>query len=467
MTAMNRCSLSRGGRGGPRLAAVVLAAAASVGLAPAADPAAASDGPEPRAAVGKCASPDGTLLARRAEGKDWRLTAHDGPVFSRDVLLALPGMRAAVDTEPGAVNLALVGSTPQLSPSPVLQSAVVLHDSRAYDLDVSLREGRVILTNTREKGPAKVWLRLPGFAWQLTLTEPGTRVGMEVYGRWPIGASFTREPKPWDEPTKVVLLLMFKGKAYLETDTHAYDLAAPPGPAFMQWDSVAGEAEGPQTIKALPSWADPNVAVPAEGKAVEDAVEAYQAQLKKAGSPEAALEGLLDAAAKEKDKPRAAMLREIAVLGLGALDDTARVAELLADPHSADTRDAAVVALRMRIGAYAGRDLELYHLLQDQLGYTDRQAETVLDLLHTPFDRDKPATYEALIHLLQHPKLAVRALARWHLYRLTPVGKDIAFDPAGPEDERAKAVKAWSELVPPGQLPKETSSTPPGERRGP
>ena len=441
--------------------------AATAGLLRAADSDSASAGPEPRVAVGKCASPDGALLARESGGKDWRLTAHDGSVSSRDVLLALPGVRAAVDAEPRAVNLTLFGSMPQLSPSPVLESEVLLHDSRTYDLDVTLRKGRVVLTNTKEKGPAKIWLRLPGFAWQLTLLEPGTRVGMEVYGRWPIGAPFSPDPKPWDEPTKVVLLLMLHGKASLETESHAYDLSAPPGPAFMEWDSVAGEAAGPQSLKALPAWADPNVTVPAEGKAVEDAVEAYQVQLKKAGSAEAALQALLEAAAKENDKPRAAMLREFAVLGLGALDDTARVAELLADPHSADVRDAAVVALRMWIGAYSGRDLELYHLLQEQLGYTDRQAATVLDLLHTPFDRDKPATYEALIRLLQHPKLAVRELARWHLYRLTPVGKDIAYDPAGSEDERDKAVKAWRDLIPPGQLPKEKSSTPPGERHAP
>ena len=54
-----------------------------------------------------------------------------------------------------------------------------------------------------------------------------------------------------------------------------------------------------------------------------------------------------------------------------------------------------------------------------------------------------------------------------HLYRLTPVGKDVAYDPAGPEEERDKAVKAWRDLIPPGQLPKEKSSTPPGAGRVP
>ena len=128
----------------------------------------------------------------------------------------------------------------------------------------------------------------------------------------------------------------------------------------MEWDSVAGEASGPQRLKALPPWTDPNVVVPAEGKAVEDVANSYLVQLKKGGSPEGALLTLLDAADHEKDKPRAALSRQFAVLGLNALDDLPRVAEALADPHSADVRDAAVLALRMWIGAYAGRDQELY-----------------------------------------------------------------------------------------------------------
>ena len=451
---MNGCSLSRGWAVAPRWAAGLWIAFTMVGLVRAADPASAA-GPEPRVPVGKCASQVGTLLDRYPEGKAWDGVSPKSPVPSRDVLLALPGVRAVVDTEPAAVSLTLFGGMPQLSPSPVLGSQVVLHDSRAYDLDVTLREGRVLFANVRDKGPARIWIRLPGFAWTLTLAEPGTRVGMEVYGRWPLGVPFSKDPKPWDEPTKVVVLLMLKGRANLETESHAYELSAPPGPAFMQWDSVAGEAAGPQRLKELPAWADPNVAVPAEGKAIEEVVEMYQAQLKKPSTAGEALQALLDAAAKEKDKPRAAMMREFAVLGFGALDDAPRVAEALADVHSADVREAAVLALRMWIGAYPGRDLELYRLLQGKLGYSERQAETVLDLLHSPFDPEKPATYEALIRLLQHPKLAVRQLARWHLYRLTPVGKDIAYDPAASGEERDKAVKAWKELIPSGALPKE------------
>jgi hypothetical protein len=453
------------GRIGPLYAAAVLTALASGGLMYAADGVVA--GPEPRAVVARCVSADGTLLSREPNGTDWKPVAKKVMVSSRDVLLALPGVQAVVETEPPGIALTLYGGWPQLSPSPVLESEVALHDSRAYDLDFTLRAGRVLLTNTKEKGPARVWVRLPGFAWQLTLTEPGTRVGLEIYGRWPHGIRFSKEERLGEQPTKVLALLMFKGQAQLQTDTHSYELSAPPGPALMTWDSVAGEASGPQRLKELPAWADPNVLVPAEGKAVEEVVRGYQTRLKKTGSPEEALTELLDAAATEKDKSRAADMREFAVLGYNALNELPRVAEALADPHSADVRDAAVLGLRTWIGANSGRDQQLYRLLQDHLGYTDHQAEAVLDLLHSPFDADNPATYEALIRLLQHPKLAVRQLARWHLYRLAPVGRDIAYDPAAPQEEREKAVKAWQELVPSGELPKEKKIKTNDERRKP
>ncbi len=460
---MNLRSPSHAWNGGPCWGVVLLTALTSGGLTRAAEAA----GPEPRAVVARCTSPDGTLLSRESSGKDWKPVAKTVMVSSRDVLLALPGVQAVVETEPPGVSLTLFGGWPQLSPSPVLESEVMLHDSRAYDLDFTLREGRVLLTNTKEKGPARIWVRLPGFAWQLTLAEPGTRVGLEIYGRWPRGVRFSKEPRPGEEPTKVLVLLMLKGQAQLTTDTHSYEMSAPPGPALMTWDSVAGEASGPQRLRALPAWADPNVLVPAEGKAVEEVVRAYQAKLKKTGSPEEALTALLDAATTETDKSRAAQMREFAVLGWNALDDLPRVAEALADPRSADVRDAAVLALRMWIGAQAGRDQQLHRFLQDRLGYTDRQADAVLDLLHSPFDADKPATYEALIRLLQHPKLAVRQLARWHLYRLAPVGRDIPYDPAATEEEREKAVKAWNELVPSGQLPKEKKTKATGDERKP
>ena len=41
-----------------------------------------------------------------------------------------------------------------------------------------------------------------------------------------------------------------------------------------------------------------------------------------------------------------------------------------------------------------------------------------------------------------------------NLYGLVPQGRDIAFDAAGPADQRAQAQAAWRRLIPEGQVPK-------------
>ena len=63
----------------------------------------------------------------------------------------------------------------------------MLHDSKAFDLDFSLVRGRVVLTNTKKKGEAKVWMRTADAGVQLTLPDPGDSVALQIYGRWPAG----------------------------------------------------------------------------------------------------------------------------------------------------------------------------------------------------------------------------------------------------------------------------------------
>jgi len=92
-------------------------------------------------------------------------------------------------------------------------------------------------------------------------------------------------------------------------------------------------------------------------------------------------------------------------------------------------------------------------VLVDHSRLSAAQAETVLQLLHSPFAADQPETYEALIAYLGHSQLAVRELARWHLYRLAPAGRDIKYDAAADEAERTKAVEAWKKFIPRGELP--------------
>jgi hypothetical protein len=411
-----------------------------------------ADDAEPRVEAGQCVSPAGTLLRRERADKAWHLVAPNETVHSRDTLLALPGARAVVEPRPNSVTLTLWGNLPQLSSFNGLQSEVVLHDTKAFDLDFTPVRGRLVVRNTKARGPAKVWLRLPGEGWQLTLANPGDEAALELYSRWPYGVSFRREPRPGETPTGTLLLLVLKGQVELKTPAAQLALAAPPGAALFEWDSAAGADSGPQSLKQLPAWADPKAKPPEEEALVGGIVQRLQGRLKEQ-APGDALADLLAAADRDADPRRAALTRTVAVLSLGALDDLTRVADALADGKHAETRDAAVTALRHWIGGGAGRDAKLYRLLIEHSRLSAAQAETVLQLLHSPFAADQPETYETLLAYLEHGQLAVRELARWHLYRLAPAGRDIKYDAAAAEAERTKGVEAWKKLIPRGQLP--------------
>jgi hypothetical protein len=429
-------------RGGRCLLAALLVPAVLAAPSPAADP----PGPEPRVEAGKNLSAAAALFARSDREGLWRGVEPGAALFSRDLLLALPGGRAVVEPRPDSVSLTLWGNLPQLSTFPGLESAVVLHDSRAYDLDFSLVRGRVVVTSARAKGPARVWVRLPGAAWELTLAERGDAIALESYGRWPRGVPFTKEARPGEGPTIVVAATVLKGRVELAAGDTRFTLTAPPGPAYFRWDSVVGAEAGPERRDQLPSWADPKAPRPADAAAAEQVVTAFQGGLK-GRPPAAALSDLLDGADRETDKAKAAVVREFAILGLAAVDELPRVAQALGDPKHASARDTATVALRHWIGESAGRDPVLYFVLTQQLNYSDANAETVLQMLHSPFRADEPDGLRALLAYLRHDRLAVRSLALWHLRRLVPAGKDIPFDPAAPEADREKGYAEWKKVI--------------------
>ncbi len=404
---------------------------------------------EPRVPAGKCVSAPGTLLCREGAGP-WKTA---GEVHTRDVLLALAGIRADVEPASGTVRLSLRGNMPEQSPYPVLESSAVLHDSRAYDLDLTLLGGRAVLTSAKKDGPARVWLRMPGEGWEIALDGPGATVALERYGRWPRGVPFSKDPLSAERPTNVLSLQMLKGQAEVRFGGHQQRLTAPPGPASLHWDSIAGADAGPQRREKVPVWADSSAQQPDDVKILRDVAAKYLASLKDKNAP-AALQALLTSADADNDKDRASLTREFAVLGMAATGALTGLTDALSTSHDHDVRLTAILALRHWIGSAPGRDLQLYQLLGTYANYPERQADTVMQLLHSPFDPNDPVSYQTLIAYLQHDKLAVRELARWHLYRLVPAGARIAYDANGSPEERAKAAKEWKALVPDGELPR-------------
>ena len=405
---------------------------------------------EPRVPAGKCLSDSGSLLSNQRPGQAWQAIGDKEEVHSRDLLLALPGTRAVLETTPKAIELTLWGNLPELSGFSGLESAVILHDSRAFDLDFTLQRGRAILTNRKEKGSAVVWVRIEGAAFRLTLNEPGDSICLGLYSFWPRGVPFAAAPKSQDVPARSLTFIALKGQIDVKAGGTQHPLGAPPGPAYFHWDSDNGADEGTKKRDRIPDWANPNSAPPA--KAILKVIAEYRDQAKDK-EPDTALLDLLTASAKEREKERAAEMAEFAVFGLAAINDMDRLLQALDDPKNDAARQTAVTALQHWIGDVAGRDARLVQYLMDRRRYSKAQATTMLHLLHDAFAVNEPETYETLIAYLRHEHLAIRELAWRHLKRLTPEGVSVPYDPAGSDAERARAYAAWKELIPSGTVP--------------
>jgi hypothetical protein len=405
--------------------------------------AAAGAAEETKGPAGKSLAPRGALLRREGPGKAWQLVGEKEDLSGGNLLLGLPG--AIVQSANGAVWMGFLSDLDEKSPFPIKETAAVLNADPAVDMAATLNRGRIDFSNRKPAGSATVRVHVRDQSWDVTLAEPKTRVAFELYGRWPRGVRFTRNPKPEDAPVLEMVVLVLRGEAVLKHGATQCTLHAPPGPAMMRWDSVTGWDATPAHLDKLPDWAKQED-LTAEGKVRREALEKFHKSILEKG-----LDGTLDAFIVSDD----AHLRRLAVLAMAALDDLPRLGKALSETKHTDVLDNGILALRHWIGREPGQDLKLYNLLVSQNKFTPVEAETIVQLLHSFGDADlaRPETYEVLIDYLDHAKPAIRNLAHWHLIRLAPVGKSIAYKATDPEEQRAQAVKQWKKLIPSGQLP--------------
>jgi hypothetical protein len=402
-----------------------------------------------QAAVADCTAVAGALLEKTAPGS-WQPLKAGAEVPAGKLLLALP--RADLRSRNGAVELMLVADVGKRGPYPVLESAAAVNDDPAVDLDVTLVRGIIGLANRKAKGPATVRLRFRGTTWNLTLLEPGTLAGAELYARHPPGLPTLHDGKV-EEPTVNVVLRVFKGQAFVDMDGVGRRLQAPPGPAEVVWHSV----DRHPVIQRLEKLPPPILPQDDTERAAFDAVAAASRSL--TGRPiRAALDGLV--------KSDRRVDRLVGVTWMGALDQLPQLLDALADARHADVRDQAILVLRQWMGRNAGQVGKLYQALKEHLHNSDVTARTVVQLLFgfNDEERAQPATYELLIGDLMHKQLPVRELAYWHLVRLAPAGRDIPYDAAGSEAQRRRAVEQWQALIPEGRLPPHPKA-PPAEKK--
>lgn len=398
---------------------------------------------ERRVAVGKLTTSSATLVARPAPDKPWQVLKQGDEVFTADTLV---GVDASVELKKGTVRLSLLSDLDDDSPFPIHETGVILHANPDVDLDVTLERGRVDVTNVKDKGPARVRVRFHNQDWDLTLAEPGTRVALELFGRWPRGSRFRKDAKATDGPTLDLVMLTLKGQVDRKCPTCLLALKAPPGPAYLHWDSVKGMDPSPKHLDKLPAWAAQGTSATAQAKERKAAVE----RLRKALTEKPAGD-VLDAFVKSKD----AADRRLAVFAMAALDDLERLAPAMLQAKHADVWENGVLAFRHWLGRGPGQDRKLYDFFLGKRDMTANQAQATIQLLHGFSDEDlaHPEAYELLIEYLRHDRQGIRQLAIWHLQRLVPAGKDIAYNPIGSKEEIQRGYKAWKELVPDGQMP--------------
>jgi hypothetical protein len=393
--------------------------------------------------VARCETVPGALLER--SGSSWQPVKAGATLRDGAMLVALP--KAEILSKNGAVRLAMLADIGQRGLLPVLESAVALHASSKADLEFTLDRGLITLTNVKKAGVATVRLRVGGETWELTLREPGTKVGIEVIGRHPPGPPQAVKGKV-EPPTTELVLLVVKGQAFLDAGPKAYALGAPPGLALVRWDSLAKEAE-PTRLEKLPEGVRP--LDDKESKLFQEICTcAGHLTAKDVGK---VVDHFLHSANKVE--------RLFGVTAAGAVDDLPRVLTALADPKYADLRDHTVLVLRNWMGRGPGQVEKLHEALR-KAKYSEVQTRTILRLLFgfTPEERADPGTYEMLIGFLKHSQLPVRELARWHLVRLVAAGRDIPYDAAAPAAERQRGHAAWQALVPEGKLPPEPKKSP-------
>jgi hypothetical protein len=386
-----------------------------------------------------CITVPGALL-QRPEAGVWRSVKPGDALADGTLLVALP--KAELQSANKAVAVNLLADIGQRGRYPVLESAVRLHRDDKIDLAVTLDRGIMTLTNLKKQGTAKVRVTVAGQTWELVLHEPGTRVGLEFFGRHPPGAPKILEGKI-EAPTAHVLVLVLQGHAFLHTGKHGHRLQAPPGAALLQWNNI----EDHTTVEHLDKLPD----------AVSRELDDKEAKLFQeiCHCTRSLAERPLDKVRLEWSKSDEKVDRLVGVTVLGATDQLPALLDALANPKHADARDHAVLVLRHWMGRGPGQVEKLYATMTDNKRYSRVHARTILQLLFgfSPDDRQRPETYELLIALLRHPQLPVRELARWHLVRLAPAGKGIAYDAGGPESERQKGYEQWRALIPDGRLP--------------
>lgn len=441
-------------------------------------------GPKPAVVVGRAGGDNAVLFTRDGGAGPWQLLPAGGEVRAGRPLVSLPGYVSDITPAGGNVSARLFGTMPYLLPDAFRALRVALWDSRAVlrepeagvDLDIEARAGRLTLKNTKALDSATVRLRFGDQAWTVVLRSPRDEVAVDVASGYFPGDGYLPD-KPAPELVSQVTVSVVKGKAALTAGAQTFRQMTE-GQAAI-WLSLNGRFDEPQDLSKLfdkkRDFAEEYLTGRPAGEPSEIARETRVALarlrpvLLDADDPAAALAerartGRVTQFSRKTDKVTREGLtdRAVAVFALQALGAAEPLIDAMTDKDRPDVRQNALTALRAWYSRSAEHGPELLKVLTDKKRYTRQEAGEFLVLFNgfEPQDAFEPGLYSLLIQLMTHERLPVREMAFGHLARFgsqafpeKKADPALRYNPADPKVERLRAVAAWRDLIPEGQIP--------------
>ena len=391
-----------------------------------------------------------------------RFTVKGLDVSSGRTLLALPAMRSKIQLRKG-IDLELWGSSPELWPSPfIYESMVDLHTHPVFDLDMTMKRGRILITNNKPLGkPALIRLRFEnpqqksgsGY-FDITLQGSGSALAVERLCGFPPDEPFYEDPAHPNRQGPYALMICFflDGQGDIRSADTYFVVDARKDTQMVEWTSMGSGLKAAQPI--MPDWLlpSPKMGNPTDRKDMKSAALNLAGNIRSKDLPVALPEAL--------DAPPTP--RRLAIRCYGAIDDVNKLLELL-DSESAkpDVRRAALSTIVHWKAQQRDAEYQIFKLLQAQ--QTNVVARKIMELMHglPPEDLGKPATWQKLIDDLNNPVIALRELSAWQLESLVPAAAKrinendkTRYSASAPEAQRMQSMAAWRNFIPPGSLPK-------------
>jgi hypothetical protein len=399
-----------------------------------------------RKEVGSFASKDAVLLTRIADGP-WTRIVPEARLSTGASFLTLPGYHSELRFYSGA-RLFCWGNLPESLPGGSLECQVTLHAPPAgFDLDLTLDRGRIYLVGGQK--PTVVRLRFASEIWDVTLADDSTEVIVELTALY-AGEPFARDGKG-ESPLVQALLGVISGQATVQVDARKFDLRAPPAMCGLTWENKKAGLGTLELMSLPPSWAKQPPRAPSRDRQLEidSALRNLLSRIATPNKPVDLAVGELAAGGSRTGKA-------LAVLASGALGSWPPLLDALEDAQEPDLRLAAALALQSLVARRPELDVQVFEQLQAKLGYSERQAEETIAMLHGCSDaqRNDPAYYDGLFARLRSERIGERELAYWRLAQCDPEGANRArFHAGDPEAQRERAIAEWRKRIPEGKLP--------------